>query len=110
MKRLSKRERAALAHWRADGFSEFWLRHDPSGYVSLRGAGEYPEYSVLAGGYREHDLETWDTEAEALEAFPSLPIVTNTGYRHPLLRASVSDLPWAGFDPADAGERWDSDY
>jgi len=75
--------------------------------VRLVGCGEYPESSVLAGQYRETDLDYFRTLAEAEAQYPELEVILGGC----AVRATVPDVPWDGFDPADCGEVWsEEDY
>ena len=79
------------------------------GYV-VKGYGSYPRSSVNHGMTRIVFLDSFDTEAEAIEAYPQLQ---GENYGSALLDQDLTRQPdtapdW--FDPADAGERWDDDY
>jgi hypothetical protein len=76
--------------------------HKPVFHV--KGYGEYPDSSVLAGQPRRVHLDTFDTLEEAQAAYPFSS--TEDGPRHvpdPVMPSSPPD--W--FDPLDAGESWD---
>lgn len=67
---------------------------------------EYEQSSVLAGQVRRSFLNCFEKLEEAQENYPDAEWSGNgSGYVPP----AVPDMPWPGFDPADAGESWDGD-
>lgn len=66
---------------------------------------EYPESSVLAGQERRTFLDSFSTLAEAKAAYPDATESAN-GYREIV----IPETPPEWFDPANAGETWESDY
>jgi len=87
-------------------FQAFTIIPDGEGRWSLWGHGYYGDGSVLAGQSLDANLETFDSLEEAKAQYPAVSISDS----RPLSSNSVSDLPYAGFDEADAGEIWDEDY
>lgn len=72
----------------------------------VAGHGTYERSSVLAGQPRRQVLDFYPTLDEAQEAYPEADVLAfNTQSV-----ARVPDVAFGGFDPADAGERWDADY
>jgi len=87
-------------------FDEFDLCQEEDGKVALWGYGEYPQSSVLAGGYRQAWLEIFDSVEEAQAAYPDLIL----RYNRPMpIENVISSCPPPDFDPMDAGEVWDEE-
>lgn len=74
------------------------------------GHGEYPEESVLAGQYARCAVQSFDTLAEAQEAYPKAEVPECSTHLPAWLLSGVSDVAPSWFDEADAGERWDENY
>ena len=68
--------------------------------------GTYSRSSVLAGQWFDRMIDGFATKDEALRAYPKAEYCES----FPIRSAVVPSTPWPGFDPADAGERWDEDY
>lgn len=84
------------------------LTVEPAKYdngVSVYGYGTYGPTSVLAGQTKKQYLDGFDSVEEALEAYPTAEV--GGGYT-PYNDAGANPPSW--FDPAYAGEHWDSDY
>ena len=78
------------------------------GKFAVYGHGEYEASSVLAGQYRRAFVELYDTQEEAVAAFPDAQVEEgSTKFMADMAAASFDNMPepdW--FDPADAGEEW----
>ncbi len=73
---------------------------------ALWGDGEYPESSVLAGQFRSLALEYFDSEAEARQDYPGVPM---DGFVPMPSTAIVPICPPGDWSPMDAGESWEAD-
>lgn len=90
-------------------FDSFDLIEEPDGTWWLWGYGEYGPGSVLEGQYLQARLESYDTLEEARAEYPDVPIKGELNLPSSMV-TQVPDVPPAGFDPADIGERWDEEY
>ena len=89
-----------------DGYNNMYTGCIMPACVELHEIGEYDESSVLAGQMYDRVIEDYDTMTEAQIANPDVEVHTSVSG----IRATVPSLAPEGFDPADAGERWDDDY
>lgn len=77
----------------------------------LWGYGKHNRSSVLAGQFLQQRLEYWHDLEEALLDCPGVNHRVDGTVNMPSRElASVGDAAPSWFDPAAAGERWDSDY
>lgn len=80
--------------------------YDHDGEFAMYEYGVYPEGSVLAGQERRRFRDGGFTSAaEAKAAYPEATVAGGSGYREIVIPRTPP--PW--FDPANAGETWDSD-
>ena len=83
-----------------NGGSEWWLWE----------FGEYPRSSVLAGQYRQARIECYESEAEAREDNPGVPVRSDGTVNHRMAAPLMPSCdPYPGLT-AGAGERWDDEY
>lgn len=79
-----------------------------NGEYAVYGHGRYEESSVLAGQYRRCFLDAFNTQEEALKAYPSAQVEEgSTKIFADMAHAGFDNSPapdW--FDPMDAGEEW----
>ena len=94
--------------------TERTIEPNRDGGVAVWGHGVYPESSVLAGQTARVFVARYSTLTAAEEAYPEAAVLDHSTkvHRGETLE-EISGLPafppgW--FDPADAGECWDSDY
>ena len=66
----------------------------------------YEKGSVLEGQYRRVHLGWFKSNEDALAEHPNAQVMEHGTYRP----VSVSNLPFRGFNEANAGERWNDDY
>ena len=105
---MSQEPRYTREQLEADGLVELTIHPTTDEYTGatrweVYGHGEYEASSVLAGQYRRCYLDSFETAAEALAAYPSARL---EGPKPPM--RSVTDTgPPDWFSPADAGESWD---
>ena len=77
----------------------------------VKGFKPYPRSSVNYGMTMICFLNSFESEAEAREAYPDLPS-DGTEFSNKFMEPSRDPGPIAPswFDPSIAGERWDDDY
>lgn len=83
---------------------------DPTGGFWIHAHGKYPESSVLAGQYQRVKCHWYETTEEAQAEYPQATVNDSPALPLEWIAPSVPSCPPEGFDPADAGERWDEDY
>jgi len=94
-------------------FDYYKLHVEASDRFVVKGYGSYPKHSVNFGMTRICFLDSFTTEAEALEKYPMLlDNGKDSMYSNKFMDPSTDPgpIPPPGFDPADAGEQWDEDY
>ena len=72
---------------------------------TVYGFGKYPRSSVNYGMTRKVFLDSFKTEAEAIKAYPAAD--SGGGVRQ--VQQDPGPIAPSWFNPADAGENWDSD-
>ena len=111
--RWNKAERELMARHKVDDLELVpeYRRDGSLDCVWLWGYGTYERSSVLAGQYKQARLECYKTIEEARAEWPTVPM-REDGYCNlpSSMVTNVPNVPPAGFDPMDAGERWDDEY
>ena len=98
-----------MANFEGSHFDYHTIESDGRGGFDVYGHGTYEESSVLAGRAKRAYRENFDTEEQAVAAYPDANVVGSSkidGYNSGDLMSHCPE-PW--FDPMDAGEAWGED-
>lgn len=76
-------------------------------FYDVYGHGRYERSSVLAGQLGRSFQDSFATLEEAKAAYPQAEETGSSKFMYSQL--SMPSSPPSGFDPADAGERWNPD-